>query len=114
MNVETYYRHIDKVIEEGPYQAAWDSLCSHPIPKWYQNGKFGIFIHWGIYSVPAFGNEWYPRGMYEKQSPVYKHHTDIYGAPEVFGYKEFIPMFRCMTVLLVSGMQSEWDQRGIF
>lgn len=94
MDFKDYYQHIHSVIQEGPYDDTWDSLCSHPIPKWYQNGKFGIFIHWGVYSVPAFGNEWYPRNMYDRQSPVYKHHVETYGPPEEFGYKEFIPMFK--------------------
>ena len=51
-------------IESGPYGADWDSLKHKQVPAWYEDGKFGIFIHWGVYSVPAFENEWYPRNMY--------------------------------------------------
>ena len=40
------------------YEATWESLDSRPIPKWYDEAKFGIFMHWGVYSVPAFGTEW--------------------------------------------------------
>ena len=55
---------IDDVIEKGPYKDTWASLSSWQTPKWYQKAKFGIFIHWGVYSVPAFDSEWYPRNMY--------------------------------------------------
>jgi alpha-L-fucosidase len=76
------------------YEPTWDSLAGHRVPDWYQDGKFGIFIHWGVYSVPAFGNEWYPRNMYLKSSPEYGHHVKTYGPPARFGYKDFIPMFK--------------------
>ncbi len=46
------------------YQASWDSLAQHPDAAWFQDAKFGIYFHWGIYSVPAFDNEWYSRNMY--------------------------------------------------
>ncbi len=55
---------VDKDAQEGPFQPDWASLKGYKIPEWYQDAKFGIFIHWGVYSVPAFGNEWYPRNMY--------------------------------------------------
>lgn len=53
---------INQVIAAGPYRddEDWDSLLSHPGAEWFTKGKFGIFIHWGVYSVPAFGSEWYP------------------------------------------------------
>ncbi|MCB0072502.1 MAG: alpha-L-fucosidase, partial [Caldilineaceae bacterium] len=51
------------------FEANWDSLRRYEIPAWYKEGKFGIFIHWGPYCVPAFGNEWYPRNMYIEGSP---------------------------------------------
>ncbi|MCD8153293.1 MAG: alpha-L-fucosidase [Clostridiales bacterium] len=94
METKKYLAEIYKVIEEGPYTDTWDSLCEHPTPKWYEKGKFGIFIHWGVYSVPAFGNEWYPRNMYKKGSAENLHHVKTYGALDKFGYKDFIPMFR--------------------
>jgi alpha-L-fucosidase len=64
------------------------------VPAWYQDAKFGIFIHWGVYSVPAFGSEWYPREMYQQGSNEYKHHLATYGPQTRFGYKDFIPRFR--------------------
>lgn len=67
---------------------------NYKIPDWFRDAKFGIFIHWGVYSVPAFGNEWYPREMYIKDSRVYQHHIEKYGDQTEFGYKDFIPMFK--------------------
>lgn len=94
MNKKDYLKQIENVIANGPYADTWDSLCEHPVPKWYEKGKFGIFIHWGVYSVPAFGNEWYPRNMYVKGSKENLHHEKTYGTLDKFGYKDFIPMFR--------------------
>lgn len=76
------------------YEATWQSLTQTSVPDWYLDGKFGIFIHWGLYSVPAFGNEWYPRNMYLQGTPEYEHHLKTYGAPNQFGYKDFIPLFK--------------------
>ncbi|HOT51012.1 MAG TPA: alpha-L-fucosidase, partial [Candidatus Hydrogenedentes bacterium] len=76
------------------YEANWDSLKQYKVPEWYKDAKFGIFIHWGVYSVPAFGNEWYPRNMYRKNSLEYRHHVKTYGPQSEFGYKDFIPKFK--------------------
>ena len=89
-----YLKKIDEVIEKGRYKDNWDSLNEYQIPAWYKNLKFGIFIHWGVYSVPAFGNEWYSRNMYIQGSPEYEHHIKTYGPHKEFGYKDFIPMFK--------------------
>jgi alpha-L-fucosidase len=94
MNKDQYLSQIDQVIERGPYRDNWQSLAHHPVPKWYSDAKFGIFIHCGIYSVPAFGNEWYPRHMYNQNTGEYEHHSKTYGMPDFFGYKDFIPMFK--------------------
>ena len=61
------------------------------MPEWYRDAKFGIFIHWGVYSVPAFGNEWYSRNMYVQGTTEFKHHVATYGPHTGFGYKDFIP-----------------------
>lgn len=76
------------------YQPTWESLKQYTVPDWYQDGKFGIFIHWGLYCVPAFGNEWYPRHMYIQGTPEFNHHVETYGPQDKFGYKDFIPMFK--------------------
>lgn len=91
---EQILKRVDEVLAKGPFKASWDSLAAYKIPDWYQDGKFGIFIHWGIYSVPRFGNEWYARNMYVEGSPEYRHHIETYGPQDKFGYKDFIPMFK--------------------
>jgi alpha-L-fucosidase len=71
----------------------WNSLTKHTTPTWFQDAKFGIYFHWGVYSVPAFDNEWYSRNMYIAGSRANKFHNLVYGSPSKFGYKDFIPMF---------------------
>jgi alpha-L-fucosidase len=87
-------KDVDSVNHQGPFMPDWESLRKYEAPEWYKDAKFGIFIHWGVYSVPAFGNEWYPRNMYRGGSEEYKHHIATYGPQEKFGYKDFIPMFK--------------------
>ena len=57
-DLQEYLKIIDEVIQNGPYEATWESLSQYQPPEWYKKLKFGIFIHWGVYSVPAFGSEW--------------------------------------------------------
>ena len=87
-------KDVDTVDHQGPFRPDWDSLQKYETPEWYRDAKFGIFIHWGAYSVPAFGNEWYPRMMYVEGSSEYKHHIATYGPQDKFGYKDFIPLFK--------------------
>lgn len=92
--IKEYLEKINSVIENGKYKDTWESLSQYRVPEWYKDSKFGIFIHWGLYSVPAYGSEWYSRNMYIKDSWEYKHHIETYGAHKDFGYKDFIPMFK--------------------
>jgi alpha-L-fucosidase len=85
---------VEEVNSKGPFRPDWESLQNYKVPDWYKDAKFGIFIHWGVYSVPAFGNEWYPREMYSPGSEEFKHHIAVYGTPDKFGYKDFIPSFK--------------------
>ena len=85
---------VDAIANQGPFRPDWESLQKYESPEWYQDAKFGIFIHWGVYSVPAFSSEWYPRNMYEPGFDAYKHHIATYGPQDKFGYKDFIPMFK--------------------
>jgi len=75
------------------YAPTWDSLGKHPDPAWFSDAKFGIYCHWGIYSVPAFDNEWYSRNMYIPGQGANTYHKLVYGPPSKFGYKDFLPMF---------------------
>ncbi len=77
------------------YEETWESLAKHnEQPEWFQDAKFGIYFHWGVYSVPAFGNEWYPRNMHIPGSRENFHHIEKYGKPSEFGYHDFVPMFK--------------------
>ena len=78
---------------EKIYQPTWNSLRTHPIPRWFQDTKFGIYTHWGVYCVPGFGpnGSWYPYNMYVPGTRQHEHHVKTYGGPEKFGYKDFIP-----------------------
>ncbi|WP_037312123.1 alpha-L-fucosidase [Amycolatopsis orientalis] len=78
---------------EGPssYTPTWPSVDRHPpAPEWFQDAKFGIYFHWGVFSVPAFGNEWYPRNMYIGGSNENRHHIATYGDPSAWPYHNFI------------------------
>ena len=84
------------------YENNWESINSRPVPEWFEDAKFGIFIHWGLYSVPAYApkghySEWY--GCHcdtEKESPVdkqyFEYHQKTYG-PD-FKYTDFVNMFK--------------------
>ncbi|TNH06880.1 alpha-L-fucosidase [Testudinibacter sp. TR-2022] len=95
------------------YSATWESVKTHPLPDWYDDYKFGIFIHWGIYSVPAFAPltwelgeieideqwfcnnpyaEWYFNSINVKQGPTYQHHLQTYGKD--FSYRDFLPLWK--------------------
>lgn len=85
---------MEVVPANSRFEPAWESLRGYRIPAWYEDGKFGIFIHWGVYSVPAFESEWYPRNMYRQGEPAFEHHVKTYGPQSEFGYKDFIPHFK--------------------
>ena len=82
---------VQEVAAQGPFQPTWTSLQAYEIPEWYKDAKLGIFIHWGVYSVPAFRSEWYARNMYREGSDEFNHHVKTYGPQDKFGYKDFIP-----------------------
>lgn len=88
---------------QGKYEANWESLNQRGIPEWFHQDKFGIFIHWGLYAVPAYApvipnsgvsySEWYwNRIMGEKQKDFWSFHKKNYGAD--FTYEQFEPMFK--------------------
>lgn len=94
------------------YTGKWESVNTHQVPKWYDDCKFGIFIHWGIYSVPAYAPhtwelgevdskewfadnpyaEWYYNSLNIGKGPTYEHHMEKYGKD--FKYEDFIPMWK--------------------
>lgn len=104
LGLTSTYVFAQSTNDEILYEPNWESLSAHTeAPDWFRNAKFGIYFHWGVYSVPAFNNEWYPRHMYapnlEEQEEetwgqeVHGFHTENYGSPLEFGYPDFIPMF---------------------
>src|SRR5439155_22468423 len=93
--IEKRLAEIEAVAKRGPFKPDWASITNgFKTPQWYRDAKFGLFIHWGAYSVPAFGSEWYPRNMYVTNSDEFKHHVATYGPQAKFGFKDFIPRFR--------------------
>jgi alpha-L-fucosidase len=76
---------------EGPQSCTptWASVDQHPpAAEWFQDAKFGIYYHWGVFSVSAFANEWYPRNMYNDGSGENNHHRGVYGDPSAWPYRQ--------------------------
>lgn len=78
------------------YENNWESLNSRPVPDWFNESKFGIFIHWGLYSVPAFTRkgeyaEWYRMQIDDCNHPSSAFHKKVYG--ETFKYEDFVKGF---------------------
>jgi len=89
----------EKQANDGPFRPDWASLVKYQQPAWYQDAKFGIFIHWGVYSVASAENEWYPRNMYRPGEGAYKHFQEHFASKDpaekdVKGYKDLIPLFK--------------------
>jgi alpha-L-fucosidase len=89
------------------YQANWKSIDSRPVPAWFEDAKFGIFIHWGLFSVPAWGPtdasvyekyaEWYWWRLLDPNAKTHKNfndfHNSVYGKD--FKYQDFVKDFTC-------------------
>jgi len=87
-----------QIPEREPYEPTWESLQTYKCPEWFKDAKFGIYTHWGAYSVPAWENEWYPRLMYfedeeKRGNNFFNYHKENWGEVSEFGYKDFIPLF---------------------
>ena len=84
-----------------PYDGSWESLQKMPVPAWFDNGKIGIFIHWGPYSAIGYrkGGRGYaehvPKMMYRDPEHYFPIVEKRWGAkPPEFGYKDIIPDFK--------------------
>ncbi|MEM7538594.1 MAG: alpha-L-fucosidase [Chloroflexota bacterium] len=84
------------------FQPTIASLLDYQCPTWFRDAKFGIYVHWGVYSVPGQG-EWYPRNMYIEGHPNYLYHVEHYGHPSTFGYKDLVPLWKA----------EKWDPEGL-
>jgi alpha-L-fucosidase len=104
--VNAAVQQIPVKMAPGPVAPSWDSLKqNYKVPDWFNGAKFGIFMHFGVFSVPAHGNEWYEKFMYaggddstlkamNSHDSFLPWHTEHFGPPDKFGYKDFIPMFK--------------------
>ena len=101
----------DDPAEKGNFEATWDSIRTHEVPQWFDDAKLGIFVHWGLYSVPAWAtpigelgsidwakwfmnnpySEWYLNSLRIDGSPTQEHHRNTYGND--FEYMDFVPQF---------------------
>jgi len=89
--VDAAARAITKPMPAGPFAPTWDSIQqNYRTPSWFEDAKFGIFFHWGIFSVAARHNEWYEKHMYSAEA---QWHAEHFGPQEKFGYKDLIPLF---------------------
>jgi alpha-L-fucosidase len=89
---------------DASYRRAWEKLRNRPIPKWLVDGKFGIYTHWGLYSIPGNSDvsNTYIRYMYKDRvdpkkgaTQVSTFHRQHYGDPTEFGYSDFTGLFTC-------------------
>ncbi len=89
--VEAAGRAVVKPTPEGPFAPTWESLeRNYRTPSWFEDAKFGIFMHWGVFSVAAHHNEWYEKHMYGADA---QWHAENFGPQEKVGYKDLIPKF---------------------
>lgn len=90
--ISEYLKLIDDVIDKGEFKDSWESLSQFHVPSWYKKGRFGIFIHWGVFSVAATQSEWYPRLMYIKGQKSNLHHSKTYTMN--FEYRQMADLFK--------------------
>ena len=89
--VSNYAQEVKK------YEANWESVASHPYPEWFSEAKLGIFIHWGVYSVPSYSGkeqyaEWFLRGLQLNDSARVNFQKTYFG--EDFTYRDYAPLFK--------------------
>ncbi|XP_020838743.1 tissue alpha-L-fucosidase-like [Phascolarctos cinereus] len=75
------------------YTPDWESLDSRPLPSWFDEAKFGLFVHWGVYSVPAWGSEWFWWSWQGRHDPQYEAFMQL-NYPPGFSYPDFGPQFQ--------------------
>lgn len=77
------------------FEPSWESLSQYECPEWFQDAKFGIYAHWGVYSTAKCPGtpDWYGHNMYEDGHPNNKFHLETYGPLDKYGYKDMVPNF---------------------
>ena len=103
-------------VEGAGFEANWESLRKHSeAPEWFRDAKFGIYFHWGVYAVPAYGSEWYPRNMHLKNNREYKHHVEKYGDPgESVNWLVEIPQAGMYHLTLKAADPDKWKAANIW
>lgn len=91
ISIDEYLKKVDEVIANGKYKDTWESLSQYRIPDWYKNNRFGLFVHWGCYSVPAVESEWFPRQMYQKDTKSWEWRIKNLG--ENGDYRQIVERF---------------------
>ena len=86
-------RLVPKARSSAGFAPSWDSLVRRPVPKWYENARFGIFCHWGMQCAAEDG-DWYARNLYDAKHWQGRHHRERYGDPKEFGAKDLIPLWK--------------------
>ncbi|KAL1776575.1 tissue alpha-L-fucosidase [Sigmodon hispidus] len=85
---------VAQAVAQAPrrYTPDWQSLDSRPLPKWFDEAKFGVFVHWGVFSVPAWGSEWFWWHWKGERNPAYERFMKE-NYPPGFSYADFGPQF---------------------
>lgn len=111
------------------WKPEWENLKRHQaVPQWFEDAKLGVYFHWGVYSVPAWGTEWYPRWMYVPDRPdhlwggsVYEYHLETYGQDvhyhdyidewkgEKFDAVEWVDLFEDMGAKFIGSIAEHHD-----
>jgi len=90
--VELLFCYIVNIAVAHDYKPNWDSIDSRPLPQWFDEAKVGIFLHWGVFSVPSFGSEWF-WSSWEGGNPATVDFMKK-NYPPGFTYADFAPQFK--------------------
>lgn len=83
----------DEPMETGVFEPTWESLSNYQAPEWFRNAKFGMWAHWGPQCVEGTG-DWMARSLYIEGTRENRYHTEHYGHPSEFGFKDILPLFK--------------------
>ncbi|WP_136061014.1 alpha-L-fucosidase [Pontiella sulfatireligans] len=88
---------VSACVTNAAFEANWESLSKQPIPEWMKDAKFGVYTHWSVFSVPAFGGPDYIKNVYggakKDAKGAYSHHLETYGSLDKNGYINFVDQF---------------------
>ncbi|WP_343329618.1 alpha-L-fucosidase [Polaribacter staleyi] len=124
----TFIVTVSIINAQEKFKPEWESLKKHKVtPEWFADAKLGVYFHFGVYNVPANGNEWYGRFMYDKNrrknwgKDIYDYHTKTYGRDkqyhdfiaewkaEQFSAKRWVDMFENMGAKFIGTIAEHHD-----